>query len=156
MIGSMGAEDRLAELGIDLPPANPPLASYVPVVVTGSLAFVSGQVAIDAGTPMWTGHLGADVSLEDGQAAARRCAIQALAALKAELGSLDRIRRIVKLTVWVASAPGFTDQPKVANGASDFLQEVFGEAGRHARAAVAAPDLPLGVPVELELIAEVG
>jgi enamine deaminase RidA (YjgF/YER057c/UK114 family) len=152
----MGAEDRLAELGIELPPANPPLASYVPVVVTGSLAFVSGQVAMDAGAPMWTGHVGADVSLEDAQAAARRCAIQALAALKAELGSLEAVRRIVKLTVWVASAPGFTDQPKVANGASDLLQEVFGEAGRHARAAVAAPELPLGVPVEVELIAEVG
>ena len=105
---------------------------------------------------MWTGHVGAEVSLEDGHAAARQCAMQALAALKAELGSLDRVTRIVKVTVFVASADGFTDQPKVANGASDFLQEVFGEAGRHARAAVGVSGLPLGVPVEVDLIAEVG
>jgi enamine deaminase RidA (YjgF/YER057c/UK114 family) len=152
----MGAEERLAELGLELPAPTPPLASYVPVVVTGNLAFVSGQVPIDSGTPLWTGHVGAEVSLEEANEAARRCALQALAVLKAELGSLDRVRRIVKLTCWVASAPGFTDQPKVANGASDLLQEVFGDAGRHARAAVAAPELPLGVPVEVELIAEVG
>lgn len=151
----MGAEDRLAELGLELPASTPPLASYVPVVVTGNLAFVSGQVAIEDGTPMWTGHVGAEVSLEEAGQAARRCALQALGILRAELGSLDKVRRIVKLTVWVASAPGFTDQPKVANGASDLLQEVFGEAGRHARAAVAAPELPLGVPVEVELVAEV-
>jgi enamine deaminase RidA (YjgF/YER057c/UK114 family) len=151
----MGAEDRLAELGLELPASTPPLASYVPVVVTGNLAFVSGQVAIDAGTPMWTGHVAAEVSLEEATQAARRCALQALGVLRAELGSLDKVRRIVKVTVWVASSPGFTDQPKVANGASDLLQEVFGEAGRHARAAVAAPELPLGVPVELELVAEV-
>ncbi|MEX2458927.1 MAG: RidA family protein [Actinomycetota bacterium] len=152
----MGAEDRLAELGLELPASTPPLASYVPVVVSGNLAFVSGQVPIDSGTPMWTGHVGAEVSLEEANQAARRCALQALGVLRAELGSLDTVRRIVKLTVWVASAPGFTDQPKVANGASDLLQEVFGDAGRHARAAVAAPELPLGVPVEVELIAEVG
>ena len=151
----MGAEDRLTELGLDLPASTPPLASYVPVVVTGNLAFVSGQVAIEDGTPMWTGHVGAEVSLEEASQAARRCALQALGILRSELGSLDKVRRIVKLTVWVASAPGFTDQPKVANGASDLLQEVFGEAGRHARAAVAAPELPLGVPVEVELVAEV-
>lgn len=151
----MGAEARLTELGIELPAANPPVASYVPAVVTGSLVFVSGQVPLEAGTPMWTGHVGAEISLEEGAQAARRCGLQALAVLRAELGSLDRVRRIVKVTAWVASAPGFTDQPKVANGASDLLQEVFGEAGRHARAAVAAPELPLGVPVEVELVAEV-
>ena len=151
----MEAEERLRELGIELPAAAAPVASYVPVVVSGNLAFVSGQVPLDAGTPLVTGHVGDDVSLGEGREAARRCGLQVLAALRAELDTLDRIRRIVKLTVWVASAPGFTDQPKVANGASDLMQEVFGEAGVHARAAVAAPELPLGVPVEVEAIAEI-
>jgi enamine deaminase RidA (YjgF/YER057c/UK114 family) len=151
----MSAEERLTELEIELPPVAVPVASYVPVVVSTGLAFVSGQLAMEEGKPIYLGRLGADVSLDDGAAAARRCAIQALAALKSELGSLDRVRRIVKLTVWVASTAEFTDQPKVANGASDLLEEVFGEAGRHARAAVAAPALPLGVPVEVEVLAEV-
>jgi enamine deaminase RidA (YjgF/YER057c/UK114 family) len=151
----MGVDERLAELGIELPPVAAPVASYVPVVVSNGFAFVSGQVAMEQGKPIYLGRLGAEVSLEDGAAAARRCALQALAALKAELGSLDRIARIVKLTVWVASTDEFTDQPKVANGASDLLGEVFGDAGRHARAAVAAPVLPLGVPVEVEVLAEV-
>lgn len=151
----MSVDERLAELGIDLPPAAAPVASYIPVVVSNGFAFVSGQVAMEEGEPMYRGRLGADVALEDGVAAARRCAIQALSALKAELGSLDRVTRIVKLTVWVASTSEFTDQPKVGNGASDLLQEVFGEAGKHARAAVAAPALPLGVPVEVEVLAEV-
>ena len=108
------------------------------------------------GTPLWTGRLGAELDVEAGAQAARRCALQGLSALREALGSLDRVRRIVKVTVWVASAPGFTDQPKVANGASDLLVEVFGEMGRHARAAVGAPELPLGSPVEVDLIAEVG
>lgn len=151
----MSVDERLAELGIDLPPAAAPVASYIPVVVSNGFAFVSGQVAMEEGEPMYRGRLGADVALEDGVAAARRCAIQALSALKAELGSLDRVTRIVKLTVWVASTSEFTDQPKVGNGASDLLQEVFGEAGKHARAAVAAPALPLGVPVEVEVLAEI-
>jgi enamine deaminase RidA (YjgF/YER057c/UK114 family) len=102
-----------------------------------------------------TGHLGADVDVDAGQEAARRCALQALAALRAELGSLSRVRRIVRVGVFVASTPGFTDQPKVANGASDLLVEVFGEQGRHARAAVGVAELPLGVPVEVELLAEI-
>jgi enamine deaminase RidA (YjgF/YER057c/UK114 family) len=148
-------DERLSELSIELPPAAAPVASYVPVVVSNGFAFVSGQVAMEEGKPIHTGRLGQDVSLEDGAGAARRCALQALSALQAELGSLDRIKRIVKLTVWVASAEDFTDQPKVANGASDLLEEVFGEAGKHARAAVAAPVLPLGVPVEVEVVAEV-
>jgi enamine deaminase RidA (YjgF/YER057c/UK114 family) len=151
----MDVDSRLRELGIELPDAARPLASYVPVVVTGSIAFVAGQVPLEGGAPALTGKLGADVELEAGQAAARRCALQALAALRAELGSLDRVRRIVKVSVFVASAPGFTDQPKVANGASDVLADVFGEQGRHARAAVGVAELPLGVPVEVELIAEV-
>lgn len=150
----MGAEERLRELSIELPAAPTPVASYVPVVISGSLAFVSGQVAMSEGEVMWPGKAGSDVSVDDATRAARRCALQALAALRAELGSLDRVARMLKATVFVASAPGFTDQPKVANGASDLLADVFGEAGRHARAAVGVAELPLGAPVELELIVE--
>src|SRR6266536_1680787 len=151
----MGAERRLGELALELPPAPQALASYVPVAVTGNLAFVAGQVPLSEGALMWSGKLGAELDVPGGAEAARRCALQILSALRAELGSLDRVRRVVKVTVWVASAPGFTDQPKVANGASDLLAEVFGEAGRHARASVGAPELPLGSPVEVELIAEI-
>ncbi|HEX9313423.1 MAG TPA: RidA family protein, partial [Actinomycetota bacterium] len=113
----MSAEDRLAELSLELPPAPQALASYVPVVVTGNLAFAAGQVPLSEGALMWSGKLGAEVDVPAGAEAARRCALQILSALRAELGSLDRVRRVVKVTVWVASAPGFTDQPKVANGA---------------------------------------
>lgn len=151
----MGAEDRLSELGLELPPVAAPLASYVPVVMAGGFAFVSGQVPLSEGRPLWTGKLGADLDVEAGAEAARRCALQALAALRAELGSLDRIRRIVRLSVFVASAEGFTSQPQVANGASDLLSEVFGDAGRHARAAVGVAELPLGAPVEVEVLAEI-
>jgi len=152
----MSAEDRLAELSLELPPAPQALASYVPVVVTGNLAFAAGQVPLSEGALMWSGKLGAEVDVPAGAEAARRCALQILSALRAELGSLDRVRRVVKVTVWVASAPGFTDQPKVANGASDLFVEVFGESGRHARAAVGVSELPLGAPVEVEVVAEVG
>ncbi|HYH28388.1 MAG TPA: RidA family protein [Actinomycetota bacterium] len=148
-------EERLAELGIELPVAATPVASYVPVVVSGPLAFVAGQVPLEGGKPIRTGRLGEDVTVEEGAELARRCALQALAALRNELGSLDRVRRIVRLGVFVASAEGFTEQPKVGNGASDVLVEIFGDAGRHARAAVSAPSLPLGVPVEVEVLAEV-
>jgi enamine deaminase RidA (YjgF/YER057c/UK114 family) len=151
----VGAEEQLAALGIELPDPPTPVASYVPVVVSGGLAFVAGQVPLAEGKLLATGKLGADLDAEAGADAARTCALQALAALRAELGSLDRIRRIVKLTVFVASAPGFTDQPKVANGASDLLGEVFGEMGRHARSAVGVSELPLGAPVEVEVTAEV-
>jgi enamine deaminase RidA (YjgF/YER057c/UK114 family) len=151
----MGAEERLHEMGLELPPAPQPVASYVPVVVSRGLAFVAGQVALSEGKLMWSGRLGADVDIEAGAEAARRCALQALAALKAELGSLDRVKRIVRVAVFVASAEGFTDQPKVANGASDLLVEVFGDAGRHARAAVGVSELPMGAPVEVELVAEI-
>ncbi len=152
----MGADERLQELGIELPDAPAPIASYVPVVITGNLAFVSGQVAASEGQPMWTGKLGEDVDIETGAEAARRCALQLLAALRSEIGSLNAVRRIVKLTVFVASAASFTDQPKVANGASDVFVMLFGEAGPHARAAVGVAELPLGAPVEVELIAEIG
>jgi len=152
----VGVEGRILQLGLELPPPPQPVASYVPVVVSGGLAFLSGQVPMAEGRLLWTGRLGAELDVEGGAQAARRCALQGLSALREALGSLDRVRRIVKVTVWVASAPGFTDQPKVANGASDLLVEVFGELGRHARAAVGAPELPLGAPVEMDLIAEVG
>ena len=151
----MTVEDRLRDLGIELPPAAAPVASYVPVVVAGGLAFVAGQVPLQDGKPMATGRLGAELTTDEGAFWARRCALQALAALQAELGTLDRIRRIAKLTVWVASVESFAEQPTVANGASDCLVEVFGEAGKHARAAVAAPVLPLNAPVEVEVIAEI-
>ena len=132
-----------------------PVASYVPVVVSGGLAFVAGQVPLREGKPVATGRLGEGIDTEEGAGLARQCALQALAALRAELGSLDRVTRIVKVGVFVASADTFTEQPKVANGASDLLGEVFGEAGKHARAAVGVSALPLGVPVEVDLIAEV-
>jgi enamine deaminase RidA (YjgF/YER057c/UK114 family) len=148
-------DDRLAELGLELPPAAAPLASYVPVVVSNGLAFVSGQTPSSDGVPMFTGKVGADVSVEQAQAAAARCALQALAALRAELGDLDRVRRIVALTVYVATAPGFTEPHKAANGASDLLLDVFGELGKHARAAIGVAELPLGVPVEVSVTAEV-
>jgi enamine deaminase RidA (YjgF/YER057c/UK114 family) len=151
----VGVGDRLKELGIELPPAARPVASYVPVTRGAGLAFVAGQVPLEDGKPMVTGRVGESVSVEQGAELARRCALQALAALNEELGSLDMVRRILKVTVWVASAEGFVEQPKVANGASDLLVEVFGDAGRHARAAVSAPSLPLGAPIEVEVIADV-
>jgi enamine deaminase RidA (YjgF/YER057c/UK114 family) len=148
----VGPEARLRDLGVELPPASAPVASYVPVAVAGELAFVAGQVPLEDGKPMVTGRLGAELETEDGTRWARRCGLQILAALRAELGSLDRVARMLKVTVWVASTEGFTDQPKVANGASDLFVEVFGEAGKHARAAISAPSLPLGVPVEVDAV----
>lgn len=146
-------EDRLHELGIELPPAPAPVAAYVPVRLLPGLAFVSGQ--IPDGAKLHPGRLGAEVSLEQGQEATRRCALQALAALRDALGSLDRVSGIAKVEVFVASAPGFTDQPKVANGASDVLVEIFGDAGRHARIAVGVVELPLGASVEVAVLATV-
>jgi enamine deaminase RidA (YjgF/YER057c/UK114 family) len=149
-------EERLQQLGVDLPAPAAPVAAYVPTVRTGDLVYVSGQVPLVDGTPGKLGRLGDDVGLEDGRAAARTCAINVLAALKAELGELSRVRRVVKVTGFVASAPGFTDMPKVVNAASELLGETFGDAGRHARSAVGVAALPLGVPVEVEAIVEVG
>jgi enamine deaminase RidA (YjgF/YER057c/UK114 family) len=149
-------EERLEQLGVTLPAPAAPVAAYVPCVRTGDLVYVSGQVPLVDGKPSHLGRLGAEVGLEEGVAAARTCAVNVLAALKAELGALARVRRVVKVTVFVASEPGFTDQPKVANGASELLGEVFGEAGRHARAAVGVAALPLGVPVEVDAIVEAG
>lgn len=147
----MSIDARLQELGITLPQAAAPVASYVPVVIHGDLAFVSGQVSF-VGGELLKGRLGEDVSLEDGMKAARGCGLMILAQLKAALGSLDRVERVVKLGGFVNSAPDFTDQPKVVNGASDLMLEVFGEAGKHARAAVGVPSLPLGVAVEVDAV----
>jgi enamine deaminase RidA (YjgF/YER057c/UK114 family) len=151
----VSVERRLAELGIELPAVPTPIASYIPARVVGGLVFVSGLVAMDEGRPSVTGRVGEDVTVERAQEASRRCALQALAILRNELGTLDRLSRIVQLTVYVASAPGFTEQPAVANGASDLLVEVLGEDGRHTRAAVGVAELPLGAPVEVAMIAEV-
>ena len=148
-------EERLQQLGVDLPAPAAPVAAYVPTVRTGNLVYVSGQVPTVEGKPTHLGHLGADVDLEAGRAAARTCAVNVVAALKAELGELSRVRRIVKVTGFVASTPEFTDAPKVVNAASELFGEVFGDAGRHARAAVGVAALPLGVPVEVDAIVEV-
>ena len=147
----MSIENRLAELGIVLPEPAAPVASYVPVVVTGNIAHVSGQLPFIEGN-LVTGRLGEDVELDLGVRAARACGLMILAQLKAALGSLDRIERIVKLGAFVNSAATFTDQPKIANGASDLMAEVFGDAGRHARSAVGVPVLPLGAAVEVDAI----
>jgi enamine deaminase RidA (YjgF/YER057c/UK114 family) len=148
-------EERLAELGIELPQAAAPVAAYVPVRISGHHAFVSGQIPIENGNPLSTGKLGAEISIEQGRQAAQRCVLQALAALRDALGSLDRLAGILKLEVFVASASGFTDQSKVADGASEVLVEVFGEEGRHARAAVGVAELPLGASVEVALVARI-
>lgn len=148
-------EERLARLGIELPQAPGALASYVPVAMTGNVVFVSGQLPFrDDGLPR-TGLVGRDVTQEEAAEEARACALNVLAHLRAAAGSLDRVARIVRLGVFVASAPGFRSQPLVANGASDLMVEVFGDAGRHARAAVGVAELPLGAPVEVEAIAEI-
>jgi enamine deaminase RidA (YjgF/YER057c/UK114 family) len=149
-------EERLAELGIELPPAPQPVASYIPVKVVGDLAWVAAQIPMQDGAVTVTGSAGADVTTEEANAGARRCAIQALAALRAALGTLDRVKGIVKVDVFVASASGFTEQPAVANGASDLLVEVFGDEGRHARAAVGVAELPLGAAVEVGLLVQLG
>ena len=148
-------EERLQQLGVSLPTPAAPVAAYVPCVRTGNLVYVSGQVPLVDGKPSHLGHLGDDVDLEAGRAAACTCAVNVLAALKAELGELSQVRRVVKVTGFVAAAPGFTERPQVVNAASELFGEAFGDAGRHARAAVGVAALPLGVPVEVEAIVEV-
>jgi len=151
----MSVEQRLKDLGITLPVPAAAVANYVPFVVTGNLVFVSGQLPLDNGKPAVLGKLGAEVSVEDGVRAARLCALGLLAQLRAAAGNLDRVKRVVRLTAFVASTPDFTDQPKVVNGASDLMVEVLGDAGRHARVAVGAPSLPLNVAVEIEGVFEI-
>ena len=150
----MSVRDRLAELGLTLPAPVAPLGSYLPAVRTGDLVYTSGQVPVVDGAVVATGKVGAEVSVADAAGYARICALNALAAVDALVG-LDAVRRVVKVVGFVASAPGFADQPQVVNGASDLLGEVFGEAGRHARSAVGVAELPRNVPVEVELVVEV-
>lgn len=154
MTGKIDA--RLSALGITLPSPPAPVASYVPYVVSGNLVFISGQVTVAADGLKYVGIVGADLSLEDGKAAARLCAINVLAQVKAACGGdLDRVKRCVKLGVFVNAVPGFAQHPEVANGASDLIVEVFGDAGRHARAAVGAGSLPRNVACEVEAVFEI-
>jgi enamine deaminase RidA (YjgF/YER057c/UK114 family) len=146
--------DRLVELGVDLPPVTPPLASYVPAARTGNLVFSSGQLPMVAGALRAAGKVGAAVSLDTAVECARICALNALAAIDALVG-LDSVVRVVKVVGFVAAAPDFTAMPKVVNGASDFLADVFGADGAHARSAVGVAVLPLDAPVEVELVVEV-
>lgn len=148
-------EERLAELGLAVPEVAAPVAAYVPAVRSGSYVFTSGQLPMREGRLIRTGKVGGDVSLDEAVECARQCALNALAAVRAQVGELSQVRRIVKVVAFVASTPDFTAQPQVANGASELLGEVFGDVGRHARSAVGVPVLPLDAPVEVELLVEV-
>lgn len=147
-------EVRLAQQGISLPQAAAPVANYVPFVITGNLLFAAGQLPLRDGKLMAVGKLGANVGLEEGAQAARQCAVNLLAQVKAALGDLDRVTRIVRLGVFVAATPDFTDHPKVANGASDLMALAFGDAGKHVRTTVGCPSLPLDAAVEADAIFE--
>ena len=147
--------ERLAALGLTLPPVAAPGGAYVPAVRAGQFVYTAGQIPTVDGKVLAVGKVGGEVSVPDAAALARTCALNALAAAAAAAGGLEAIRRIVKVTGFVASAPGFTGQPQVVNGASELLIDVFGQDGRHARSSVGVAELPLGVPVEVELIAEV-
>jgi enamine deaminase RidA (YjgF/YER057c/UK114 family) len=148
-------EEKLSSLGITLPSPPAPAGSYVPVVIAGNLAFVAGQIPLETGQVKFRGKVGKDLPIETGQEAARLCTVNALAQLKVALGSLDRIKRIVKVTGFVNCEPSFADHPKVVNGASDLLVQIFGEKGKHARAAVGVGSLPLQSAVEVEFIVEI-
>jgi enamine deaminase RidA (YjgF/YER057c/UK114 family) len=148
-------EERLASLGLSVPDVAKPVAAYIPAVRTGSYVFTSGQLPMRDGQLLTTGKVGGEVTPEEATECARQCALNALAAVRAEIGDLSQVKRVVKAVAFVASTPDFTGQPGVANGASELFGEVFGEAGRHARSAVGVPVLPLDAPVEVELIVEV-
>lgn len=147
-------EEKLKELGITIPEPAKPVAAYVPAVVSGNLVYTAGQIPLKDGQLAFKGKVGQDLTLEQGYEAAKVCTLNCLAAIKGVLGSLDRVKRIVKVTGFVNSAPGFTDQPKVVNGASELLVQVFGEQGKHARSAVGVAELPLNAAVEVEMIVE--
>jgi enamine deaminase RidA (YjgF/YER057c/UK114 family) len=147
-------ENRLKELGYSLPEPPKPVASYVPSVRVGKLLFVSGVLPLVNDRPLYTGKLGREVTLEQGYEAAKVAALNALSIIKSSLGSLEKVRRVVRLVGYVASAEGFNEQPKVVNGASDLLIQVFGEKGKHSRVAVGVMELPRGAPVEIEMIVQ--
>ncbi len=151
----MNAEKKLKDLGISLPEAPKPVANYVPAVRTGKLLFVSGHGPYNDGKTILSGKLGKELTIEEGYKTARNVALNCLASVKATLGDLDKVKRVVKLLGMVNCIEDFKDQPKVINGASDLLVEVFGEAGKHARSAVGMQSLPNGIPVEIEMILEV-
>jgi enamine deaminase RidA (YjgF/YER057c/UK114 family) len=148
-------EERLAALGLTVPEVAKPVAAYIPAVRSGNHVFTSGQLPMRDGQMMATGKVGGEVSQEEAVECARQCGLNALAAIRAEVGELSAIKRVVKVVAFVASTPDFTGQPLVANGVSELLGEVFGDAGRHARSAVGVPVLPLDAPVEVELVVEV-
>jgi len=151
----MTVEQKLQSMGITIPETPKPVAAYIPALQVNDLIFTSGQIPIAKGEIKFKGKLGAEISKEQGYQAAKICALNALSAIKGIIGDLDRIKQVVKVVGFVASAKGFTEQPSVINGASEFLQEIFGENGVHARSAVGVAELPLGVPVEVELIVKV-
>ena len=155
MCGRTSPSRKLTEMNLVLPEVAAPVGSYVPAVAVGDTVLTSGQIPVQSGAVLHTGIVGAEVTLEQARACARLCAGNALAAAAGVAGGVDRIARIVRVCVFVASAPTFTDQAQVANAASDFFFEVFGEAGRHVRSAVGVASLPLNVPVELELVARI-
>jgi enamine deaminase RidA (YjgF/YER057c/UK114 family) len=148
-------EENLAELGLSVPEVAKPVAVYVPAVRTGNYVFTSGQLPMRSGELMTTGKVGGEVTQEEAVACAQQCALNAIAAVKAEIGDLSLVKRIVKVVAFVASTPDFTGQPQVANGASELFGKVFGDAGVHARSAVGVPVLPLDAPVEVEILVEV-
>lgn len=148
-------EEKIKHLGITIPEPVKPLAAYIPAMQVGNLVMTSGQVPISAGVVKYQGKVGRDLSEEEGKEAAKLCAINCLSAVKSVIGNLDKIKRVLKLTVFIASAEGFTAQPKVANGASELIGEIFGEAGKHVRSAVGVSELPLNSAVEIEMIVEV-
>lgn len=150
----MSIEQKLAELGLQLPQVATPAGAYVPAVISGNLVFTAGQIPLIDGTLMATGKVGQEISPEYAKEIAQRCALNALAAIKSVIGDLSRVKRVVKVVGFVASTPEFTGQPGVLNGASELLGAVFGEAGLHARSAVGVASLPLDAPVEVELIVE--
>jgi enamine deaminase RidA (YjgF/YER057c/UK114 family) len=152
----MTPEQRLAEMGEAVPNVAAPVAAYVPTVRSGPYVYVSGQVPRRGDDLMYTGKVGAEVTVEQAVACARQCALNAIAAVKAEVGELSAVKQVIKVVGFVASAPDFTDQPQVINGASELLGAAFGAAGQHARSAVGVAALPLDVPVEVEMIVEVG
>ncbi len=149
---SDSVEQKLAELGLTLPSAAAPAANYVPYVLAGGMLYISGQLPMADGVVAYKGHLGANVSLDDGKAAARQCALNILAQVQAALGSFDRVAQVVRLGGFVASTADYTDHPQVVNGASDLMVAVFGDKGRHARAAVGVSALPRGAAVEVEAV----